>query len=98
MERCVGAYCNIPILPRMRKFLAFKVVKETWKFRVVHLGLSIAPQNFTRLISVFLTRLTSLKVVVLAYLDGFLMIVNSKEKCVRRILIVIDVFQKIGFI
>lgn len=90
-------YQHIMIHPRMRQLSAFQVGKGTQQFRVMHFQLSILTRIFTRLISMLSTRLMSLKVIVLAYLDVFL-IKNSKEECVKQSYSVSDVFYKASFI
>lgn len=88
---------HVQIHPRLRRFTAVQVGKETWQFRVMPLRLSLVLQIFNRLISAPLARLTLSKWQCW-HISDFLIVAESKEECVRKSHIQQSVFQEAGLI
>lgn len=86
------AYQYILINLRMKRFLAFQVGKELWQYTTMLFKLSIVPEIFNRL----LHERNIAKMMVLVYLDDFLIVAWSSGGCLKQICIARDVLQEVG--
>ncbi len=75
------AFYHVPVNPRFKKFLAFKVGPEAYQFRLMPFGLKVAPAIFTRLIRVMCSALTLRGVNILPYLDDWLIWADTPDQC-----------------
>ena len=69
------AFWHVPIHPRYRPFLAFPAGNgQAYQFKVMPLGLIIAPGVFTKLMKPVKSRLTEQGVQIFMYLDDWLVV------------------------
>ncbi|XP_064111508.1 uncharacterized protein LOC135219001 [Macrobrachium nipponense] len=77
------AYYHVPIARHFRPFLGFKLGKEAYSFKVMPFGLYIAPRVFTKLAEAVVQELRSQGILVVAYLDNWLIWEMDKDKCMK---------------
>ena len=92
------AYWHIPIHPYYRRFLGFAIGGKKYRFRVLPFGLNIAPRIFTKMCKPILKELRTRGILVLVYIDDWLIWGSSKEESLRNTEIVIEVLQRRGFL
>ena len=90
------AYWHVPINQRFRKFLAFAIGPQVYRFKVLPFGLGLAPRVFTKMMVPVRSRLISLGVNTLFYLDDWLIVGDSQEDCARMIDITLSVGKEMG--
>ena len=92
------AYFSIPLNQSAWKYIRFLWRNVTYEFSVIMFGLGASPRVFTKMISavVKFLRLT-FALLILAYLDDFLIQAESYEKCLLHTEMAILVFQILGF-
>ena len=74
------AYFHVPIAVEHRQFLRFSFLHKTYQFRVLPFGLSLAPRVFTKFIQVALEPLQQEGILVLPYLDDWLLYAATPEQ------------------
>ncbi|MEL7079402.1 MAG: reverse transcriptase domain-containing protein [Cyanobacteria bacterium J06582_2] len=92
------AYWHVPIAPKFRKFLGFRLGNISYRFKVMPFGLNIAPRMFTKLVSVIVKSLRRLNVSVVAYLDDWLVWGQSKKECETAVNQTLQEIDRRGFI
>ena len=91
------AYFHVPIHPRSRRYLRFRMDEHTWQFRALPFGLNTAPRVFTRLISVVAAELRKTHGVVLhTYLDDWLIRAQSASQATQATLHVVGLCASLG--
>ena len=90
------AYWHIPIAKRFRPFLAFSAGKSIFQFRVLPFGLNIAPRVFSKMMRPVHSRLASLGVNILMYLDDWLVMAPSERQCKEMVRITLEVGETMG--
>ncbi|XP_071980402.1 uncharacterized protein [Engystomops pustulosus] len=95
------AYYHIPIHADSQKFLRFAVVSPSgeeshFQFTALPFGLSSAPRIFTKVMAEVVKYLRTEEVLVVPYLDDFLLVGDSEK--VDRLLLKIKDFQKRKYI
>lgn len=74
------AYRHVPIHPRFRKFLAFRIGKNSFQFTCLPFGLSLVPKVFfSRLTKVVASGLATLGVNTLMYLDAWMVVAPHSQ-------------------
>ena len=63
------AYWHVPINPRFRPYLGFRLGRKSYRFKVMPFGLNIAPRVFTKLTKVIIKELRLAGILIWAYLD-----------------------------
>ena len=91
------AYWHIPIARNLSSFLGFRLGRRAYSFRAMPFGLNIAPRIFTKLGAKVIQQLRSQGVLVVAYLDDWLIWANSKAECIKATQKVVDFLQSLGF-
>lgn len=92
------AYHAIPIHKSHRRYLCFKWRGKLYQYSCLCFGLSTAPRVFTKLLKPVLAKLRSEGIVLVAYLDDFLIFGRSFAECKANTDKVILIFEKLGFI
>ena len=92
------AYLQIPIHPASRRYLRFTAGGKTWQFRVLCLGLSTAPQVFTRVMAPVSGFLHQLGIRMLRYLDDWLILASSQEEACWARDKVLSLCQELGIV
>ena len=91
------AYFSVSICKNFRKFLRFKYRDKLFEFRALPFGLSSSPYIFTKIMKPVVTYLRKLGIIVVIYLDDFLIIADSKESCLNSLNITINLLEFLGF-
>ncbi|CAJ0966813.1 unnamed protein product [Ranitomeya imitator] len=93
------AYYHVPIHRDYQKFLRVAVYVQGclrhYQYAALPFGLSIAPRIFTKLMSDVMFFLRSQNVVIVPYLDDFLIIGNSAAHCMVQIKEVITTLERL---
>lgn len=92
------AYWHVPIATSFRPYLAFSAGKQIFQFRVLPFGLNIAPRVFTKVLQPLHTKLTTLGVHVLMYLDDRLIMAPSKQECETMVRTTLRVGEEMGLL
>ncbi|CAK1602664.1 unnamed protein product [Parnassius mnemosyne] len=92
------AYFCLPIHSTSCKFLRFYFSNKLYEFQVLPFGLSSAPYVFTKLMKPIVTYLRKQGFSSVNYLDDFLCIENSFEKCEQNVKATCKLLESLGFI
>ena len=77
------AYWHVPINPFSQKFLRFCRQKSLYKITVLAFWVGPGPRIFTKLLKVPLTTLMRLMIIIVTYLDDFLIIGKTIEEVLQ---------------
>ena len=92
------AYFSVPISPTAWKYVRFLWKKVTYEFKVLMFGLGASPRVFTKVLkSVVKFLRLSFDIMILAYLDDFIIQAKDYETCMLHLELTILVFQCLGF-
>ena len=92
------AYLLVSIHRDFRKFLRFRHNKRLFEFKALPFGLSTSPFIFTKIMKPVVAYLRKIGVIVVIYLDDFLIIGATREECLNSLRLTIDLLQFLGFI
>jgi hypothetical protein len=92
------AYFHVPIHPEHQKYLGFQWNGRTFRCRGLPLGLTSAPQVFTRLMKQVMRHLHEQGITVIAYLDDLLIVAGSREEAQRHTEATRQLLESLGFI
>lgn len=91
------AYFSIPICKKHRKFLRFKFDGSLYEFNCLPFGLCSAPYIFTKIMKPILEHLRSKGIILITYLDDFLILGDSEEACQRYVNYTKIFLRSLGF-
>ena len=92
------AYFSIPIHESAGKFTRFMWRGICYEFSVIMFGLGASPRVFTKVLKVVIKYLrVTFDMLILAYLDDFLIQAPTYEECLLKTELAILVFQILGF-
>lgn len=92
------AYFLVPVQERFRKYLRFTFQNKLYEFNCLPFGLSIAPRIFTKIMKPVVGVLRSKGFMSNIYLDDFLLIGYTFEKCYNNIIETRNFLERLGFI
>ena len=92
------AYLQLPVHPESRRFLRFVAHGRTYHFKALCLGLSTAPQVFTRVMAPVSVVLHSLGIRMRRYLDDWLDQASSREALLRDLGVVLSLCRELGIV
>lgn len=92
------AYLLVPIDPEYRKFLCFSFQGQVYQFNALPFGLSSAPYVFTKILKPVAAYLRERGLKSVIYLDDFLLLGESYNKCKENVQITINFLRSLGFI
>lgn len=92
------AYFLVPVQKRFRKYLRFTFQNKLYEFNCLPFGLSIAPRIFTKIMKPVVGVLRSKGFMSNIYLDDFLLIGYTFEKCYNNIIETRNFLERLGFI
>ena len=92
------AYFHVPIHPSSRKYLRFTFENRVYQFRVLPFGLNTAPQIFTRLGHTVTAYLHRRGILVIPYLDDWLVHHPDRQVLLRHQALLLDTLDLVGFI
>lgn len=91
-------YLLIPIHKNSRKLLRFSYKNELYEFNALPFGLSVAPYIFTKILKPVIEKLRLYNILLVVYLDDFLLISESRENCLRDMHTTKNLLESLGFI
>lgn len=92
------AYYTVPIYEDSRKYLQFQFSNTIYEFVCLPFGLCTAPFIFTKLLKPVAKFLRSRGLSSVIYLDDFLCIEETREKCKNNVLETRELLSRLGFI
>ncbi|XP_066430229.1 uncharacterized protein [Eleutherodactylus coqui] len=96
------AYYHIPIHSDSQQFLRFALVIEGsvshYQFACLPFGISSAPRVFSKLVLEMVAALRTDKVLIVPYLDDFLLIAGSPSELQHRVNLTLHLFESLGWI
>ena len=93
-----GAYLQVPMHPESRRFLRFMVGGKVHQFKFLCIGLSTAPQVFTRVMASVSAILNRIGVRLRRYLDGWLLQASSREQVLLALRTVLRLCRSLGIV
>lgn len=90
------AYHLIPIAALHRKYLRFTFNGLLYQYNCLPFGLSCAPRIFTKLLKPLITSLREKGMMLVVYLDDFLILENSE--CVVNVRLTVELLSDLGFL
>lgn len=91
------AYYHLLVHRRDRKFLRFQWKGQTFQFRALPFGLSLAPWVFTRVVRELLLKLRADGMRIRAYLDDWLVLASSRALCESEVSKAMVLTRALGF-
>lgn len=91
------AYHSIPIHSDSRKYLKFRFEGQLYQYKTLPMGLSSAPYVFTRIMKVLFTKLRTLGLHSVFYLDDSLLAGSTYKACKENIQKTAGLLQSAGF-
>ncbi len=91
------AYYTVPMNHKFKKYVRFIWRGVRYQYRVLAMGLSPAPRQFTKLLKPVMAYLQQQNIAVSAYLDDLFIASPTREKCMRDIRVTVEVLQNLGF-
>lgn len=92
------AYFAIPIHKDHRKFLRFRCNGQLFEYVCMPFGLNAAPWVFTKVVKPIVGYLRGLGWTSVVYLDDWLFIADSQERCRENLAVSRDLLESLGFI
>ena len=92
------AYLQVPMHPDSRKFLRFMVGDKIYPFRALCFGLSMPPQVFTRVMAPVLVMLHNHGILMLRYLDDWLVLAHSHLESIQARDEVLQLCSQLGIV
>ena len=89
---------QIPVHPESRRFLRFVTSEGVFQFKVLCVGLTTAPQVFTRVMAPVSVILHSMGIRMLRYLDDWLIQASSRQECLQARDKVLQLCEELGII
>ena len=90
------AYLQVPVHPDSRKLLRFSSPQGVFQFKTLCFGLATAPQVFTRVMAPVAKILHQWGVRLLRYLDDWLILTESEDRCREARQLVIRICAELG--
>jgi len=91
------AYFSIPIHQEHRQWLRFQWKEQIYEFQCLPFGLSSAPRVFTKVTRPIVAWLRQLGVRMVAYIDDFLLLAQSREEAHLQGQLMVTMFKALGF-
>lgn len=92
------AYFSIPIHKAHIKYLRFNFQGKIYEYKVLPFGLSIAPFIFTKLLKPVTAYIRSKGIVLVQYIDDFLICGTSFNQCKQVVMATRKILESLGFI
>ncbi|KAJ8913473.1 hypothetical protein NQ315_013853 [Exocentrus adspersus] len=93
-----NAYYLIPVKPSHRKYLRFVYKDKLYEYNCLPFGLSCAPLIFTKLLKPVVAYLRKEGVILVVYLDDFLILGRTREECTINLEITVKLLVHLGFL
>ncbi|XP_025835996.1 uncharacterized protein LOC112906304 [Agrilus planipennis] len=92
------AYYLLPIRLSHRKFLRFTFKGTLYEYNCLPFGLNCAPQIFTKILKPVIKFLREKNVILVVYLDDFLILGQSFDECMHNVKLTINLLNYLGFL
>ena len=92
------AYFHVPIAREYQKYFLFQVCNKTYKFVALPFGLSSAPREFTRVVTIVAHLAHGRMIKLHIYLDDWLIRAESPELCKLHAAEILTLTQELGFV
>lgn len=92
------AYFTVPVNCSHRKLLRFQYNNNLYEFTCLPFGLSSAPYTFTKIIKPAVQYLRSKGILIVNYLDDFLIIGSTYKDCEKSVKRAYDLLCTLGFV
>ena len=92
----IDAYFHVAIAPHHRQFLRFTFQGRAYQFKVMPSGLSLAPRIFTRCVAAALAPIQARGLMVLPYLDDWLIVSPTVEQAVKETAVLLGHVTQLG--
>lgn len=91
------AFHSIPIHQRSRRFLCFHWAGHQWRYTCLPFGLSESPRAFTKILRPVAAWLRAMGIVLIVYLDDWLLIGSTPELVASQVEFVATSLERLGF-
>ncbi len=91
------AYYTVPLHKKYKKYVRFIWKGIRYQYRVLAMGLSSAPRQFTKLLKPVMAHLQRQQIAISAYLDDLFITGSTREKCMQDVQRTIQVLRQLGF-
>ena len=91
-------FWHVPVSRAIRAFLGFRWRNQNWQFRAMPFGLNIAPRIFTKVIAHVVKLMAQAGIWCLPYLDDLLIIAATKEECIAKTKLAVEILKSLGWI
>ena len=92
------AYLTVPIWEKHQKYLRFLWRDSLLEFACLPFGLASAPRVFTKLLKPVLSVLRQRGIRLIAYLDDFLIMAESKQLALQHAATTLNILEGLGFV
>lgn len=92
------AFLTVPIHPTSRKYLRFIFQGVLYEFWTLPFGLCKSPWLFSKILRPPVAYLRKSGILLVDYLDDFLILDVSYEKCETNVKVVLDLLRELGFL
>ena len=92
------AYLTVPIWEKHQKYLRFLWRDSLLEFACLPFGLASAPRVFTKLLKPVLSFLRQRGIRLIAYLDDFLIMAESKQLALQHAATTLNILEGLGFV
>ena len=91
------AYYSVPISDSHNKYLRFMWKQQLFEYQALPIRLSPGPCIFTKLIKPIFVKMSELGHVCFPYINGSLIMAETKEECQKAVIDIMVEFTKLGF-
>ena len=91
------AYYHIPVGKDLQKFLQFQWKGTVYRFRCMPFGITSAPRIFTKVMKLVLSKIRSMGIRIVGYIDDLLMMAQSKEECYKHLWDTLVILTRLGW-
>ena len=91
------AYYTVPLHKRYKKYVRFIWKGTRYQYKVLAMGLSSAPRQFTKLLKPVMAALQCQNIAISAYLDDLFISAPTREQCERNVASTIALLRSLGF-
>ncbi len=91
------AYYSLAVAPHHRKYLRFEFEGKLYEFKVVPMGLTLAPRFFTKVLKIPLSHMREKGIIIAGYLDDQILMAYSDQEAIEAGTYAAKLFEDLGF-